>query len=72
MATDYTKAAGEVVAAAKDFIRRSLAPITENVGGLVQRMDKHHQQIESAERRLSRQGEHLARLEDRVRRLEGK
>lgn len=69
---DYEKLAGGVVKAAQDFIKRSLAPIVENVGGLIQRADKQGAKLDSIERRASRHADHLQRLEDRVKRLEGK
>ena len=42
----------------------------EHIRGLTQRVDAHWQSIESAERRLSRHADHLARLETRLQKLE--
>lgn len=72
MATEMERLATQVVEACKNYVKRAVAQIGENVAGLVQRADKHGQQLESLERRASRQGDHLQRLEDRVRKLEGK
>ena len=55
--------AKQVVAAARGFIERSIAP-------LQQRADKMSTTVDSLERRLSRHGEHLARLESRLQKLE--
>jgi hypothetical protein len=56
--------ANHVFAAVAGFIARTLDPVRENVGGLIQRADKHGQRLELLERRvaaLEKQGGEKAR-----------
>lgn len=69
---DYGKMADEVVESVKGFVRRSVAPIIENVAGLSQRADKHFERLDSLERRANRHAEHLASLESKIQALERK
>ena len=64
---DGEKMGAELSAIVRSFVTRSLAKMEETI---VQRLDKHSAQLETTERRLSRHGEHLRRLEDRMQSLE--
>jgi hypothetical protein len=68
--TKMAELADGVVEAMRGWIKKAVDPTKEIVGGLIQRADRHFQQIESLERRASRHAEHLARLENRLQSLE--
>jgi polyhydroxyalkanoate synthesis regulator phasin len=50
---DTEEQAAKIVEATRALIRRTLEPVRENVGGLIQRADKQHQRIEELERRIA-------------------
>jgi len=64
--------AEQVVAAARGFVERALAPIKAQIAAAEARAAKDAEKMDSMERRASRHASHLASLEDRVRKLEGK
>jgi hypothetical protein len=45
--------AAKIVEATRALIRRTLDPVRENVGGLIQRADKQHQRISELEARVA-------------------
>lgn len=50
---DSEKMGNALVEAVRGYVKRSLDPIRENIGGLVQRADKHYRQIAALEARVA-------------------
>ena len=64
------KALGDaIISSVKEFVSRAL---DVRVGPMESKLDKNAAGLDSAERRLSRHADHLARLESRVKALEQK
>lgn len=59
--------------ATRGFLASVLRPVMENIGKELKKLhDKNTQALESAERRLSRHADHLAKIESRLQSLEHK
>ena len=62
---DGKKVGEQVVEAVRGFVSRSLAPLTENLSGLIARVDKVQQQSSAQASRLAALERKLADLEKR-------
>ncbi len=67
MAAQLKEIADRVITVIKDYVTHA---VNARAASLEARADKLTVQLESAERRLSRHAEHLARLESRLKALE--
>lgn len=59
-----------LIAAIKAHVQKALAPLLETQRDLLGRLDRAAVALETAERRLSRQGDHIAKLESRLQAIE--
>lgn len=62
--------ADNLLAAFKSYVARSVAPLEATQRDLLARIDKSAAIIESLERRASRHGDHLSRMESRLQAIE--